>query len=731
MQRQHLWMILILIFYGIVGSFYIATVPLFEASDEAEHFIYVHTILDTQSLPVIQSREEMANQTDPILRWNNQSHHAPLYYLTAAFAASWSERADIADYLHPNELIFLRNTVEDNPNKWLHRYTPPTSDTHIAIYLLRSLNLLLGAATLIMVYSATQQLDTGSDTPLLAMLFTASIPTFVVVNTSVTNDALVIFLYSTGIYWLLKTWRTETFSRLDIASISLILAGIALTKLTGVTLFGLIYLGLIAGVIRQKWQWQQALKVIVISGSIAAILAGWWYVRNLTLYGDLLAVDATASIWGRDVPLTTAAFMDNLLRIGKSFWMLMGYLHFPVFVPDAFYIYATSLMLIGFVGTLIYTRQNKAFEPMSILLVACLVVIAMLIYGTLTVDISYGRLLMPAIAAFAPLVIIGLVQIFRRLALLFILPLSITTLLIPVIVVPVAYPTLLAVDEMSATATRVNWQSDGLEIVAIDTPHTVFNAGDVMTVDLYFRGNHPTNPALTITAVDTIRVQRFDHIEIYPGMADMRYLPDDQLFKARFQLDITQADTVLAPRIINILVEWIDLDTNMALVFDSDLSLLEVIGGTFVDTDYQAPELNNAAPINFGGEIILQDYAIPDLAIAGDMIPLSFIWQATDTLSTINDATLTLQLFDNEGNLVAQDDGALWWYPTSAWAATIAFEDTRQFDIPQDLATGDYQLGIGWYRTVDDMYPRLIPDADPMIDNLYRIPLRVTADSAQ
>src|SRR5688572_3358892 len=113
MRRSTIPVISILIGFVILAAHYSRAIPIFEASDEAEHFIYIHTILETGQLPVIQSREDMAQQIDPILRWNNQSHHAPLYYLLSAGLIAWSERADIDDYLRANELIFLRNTVTD------------------------------------------------------------------------------------------------------------------------------------------------------------------------------------------------------------------------------------------------------------------------------------------------------------------------------------------------------------------------------------------------------------------------------------------------------------------------------------------------------------------------------------------------------------------------------------------------------------------------------------------
>ena len=728
MRRQQIYFAIILIFYALSASLYIYTVPIFEASDEAEHFIYIHQILDTGDLPIIQSREQMANQDDPILRWNNQSHHAPLYYLLSSVLISWSERGDIADYLQPNELIFLRNTVEDNPNKWLHRYTDPTSDTHIAVYFLRVVNMLIGLGTLWMVYLASKQVSENRLLPLLAMLFTASIPTFIVVNSSVTNDALVIFLYSAGTYWILKALCQQEISFGDIAVISLILSGIALTKLTGVTLFGVVYVGLLVGFWRKYWTWQKVAQVILISGITAAILAGWWYLRNLSLYGDLLAIDATASIWGREAPFTLAMLPDELLRIGKSFWMLVGYLHYPVFAPDAFYIYATLITILGIIGLFARFRQGNT-DLLKLMLLACFVVFGMLLYGTLSVDISYGRLLLPAIASFAPLLVIGWLQIFRRFAVLLILPLMATTILIPIILIPSAYPTLQAVDVIPEIAIPVNWQADNLEILAIDVPHNTVNAGDELVVDLYFRGNHPDNPALTMTAVDTARVERFDHVEIYPGMADMRVLPDEQIFRYSAYLDIPEPDVILAPRLVHVLVEWVDLDTNEEIIFDSGLSLLEVPSATFVDTRYEVSELENQVNVNFGDEINLQSYSLPETATAGESISLDFVWDATAQLANDAEAILTIQLFDAEGNFITQEDGALWWYPTMAWAEGVPFVDTRQLQLPSDIEAGDYEIRIGWYRVIGDSFPRLEVIGSEHVDNLYVLPMTIRVNS--
>jgi hypothetical protein len=423
MRRSTITIISILIGFLILAILYSRAIPIFEASDEAEHFIYIHTILETGQLPVIQSRDDMARQIDPILRWNNQSHHAPLYYLLSAGLITWSECADINDYLRANELIFLRNTVEDNPNKWLHFYTQPTSDTQRAVYFLRALNVLIGCCTLLLVYLTAKAAFDSSYTGLLAMLLVASMPTFIAVNVSVTNDALVILLYSAGLWWAVSVWQHRTITWRDTLLISLLLAAIALTKLTGVSLFGVVYGTLLFGASRKRWSWGDVVRVVGVSLIATALLAGWWYFRNWQLYGDPLALGATASIWGRETPLTLATFQQEILRIAKTFWMMVGYLHQPVLAPNWFYSYiaiATGGAIIGYGWHLV----NKRKATDAILGFAIFVVAAMLLYGTRSVDISYGRLLFPALGAFAAIFVVGWQSLLGRFAFTVILPIT-------------------------------------------------------------------------------------------------------------------------------------------------------------------------------------------------------------------------------------------------------------------------------------------------------------------
>lgn len=711
-KAQNLGVVAILIGFVILAALYSRIIPIFEASDEAEHFIYIHTILETGQLPVIQSREEMARQSDPVLRWNNQSHHAPLYYLLSAALIAWSERHDVADYLRTNELIFLRNTVEDNPNKWLHFYTEPTSDTHRAVYFLRAVNVIIGCGTLLLVYRTARTAFNNAYVGLLSMLLVASIPTFIAVNASVTNDALVIFLYTAGLWWAVYIWQKGIIAWRDTLLISAILAAIALTKLTGVSLFAVIYGTLLFGVWRKRWSWQAAIRVALISLLATALLAGWWYVRNWQLYGDPLALASTASIWGRETPLTFAVFQQEVIRIAKTFWMMVGYLHQPVLAPVWFYGYVTLATLgaiVGYCWHLVTKRQ--AID--AILGFAILVVTGMLLYGTHSVDISYGRLLFPALAAFAAIFAVGWKQLLGGFAFIVILPITALAILAPLYIIPKVYQKLEPVSTVPESAIPVGWSAAGLEIVAVDVPLEPVHPGDELRIDVYFRGNHPLNPVLLITAIDTINITRLDHMEIYPGMAATDDLPDEQHYRMPIFLQLGEPTAIQPPRLVMLNLEWQDAGDEAEINFENGQSVLEIQGPVLVDPRYKP--VGRATPVEARfDEAIQPDYYC--LTESG----LRFVWKPLQPIA--EDWTLTIQVFDSQGNLVTQTDGTLWWYPTSRWVADTRFDDWRDVDLPDDFAVGDYQIRVGWYRQVDDSFIRMNVTNGEAVDNLLVLP---------
>lgn len=729
-RRAHYVLIFILTAFTLVAALYLRSVPIFENADEAEHLLFMHYLLENGELPVIQSGAEMAAQTDLTLQWNNQSHHAPLYYLLGAGLISWTQRDDIRDYLRTNELIFLRDTTENNANKWLHLPTAPTGDTHLAVYTLRLASIVLGCATLLLIHRAASYFFTNATGPLLTTAFAATLPTFIVVHSSVSNDALVIFFYTAGIAWMLRVYSRRSLNSLDTALISLILAGIALTKLTGVSLVGLVVTTLALGAWRGHWRWFDAVRTLVIALIALAALAGWWYLRNWQIYGDPLALTATASIWGRSEALTLTTLADNLRRVAQSFWAMVGYLHEPVYAPPAAYSYAGAISLVALAGLLVVIRRPMAKsqrDMLGLLALSIGLVTFMLLWGTRSVDISYGRLLLPALVAVAALYVSGWQALLQRFAGIFLLPMVLLAIAMPLIIVPRAYPTLEAVETLPSDALPIDAKSDALEVVALNLHSpSVLQPDDTLSLDLYLRGNHPDNPALLVTAADSLRAVRLGHIEIFPGMAATDSLGADQLYRVPVRIPLDERpDQIREPRLMTILFKFVNLEDDRTLLFDNGESLIEVFGPTFYDPRYEAQPLSQMAELSFGDQIALDSYTLPDEVIAGEPLAVQFNWRPVQEMAI--DWTLTLQLRDAAGEIVAQADGMPYWYPTTAWVDGVRVTDNRTIELPADLATGDYRLAVGWYRQLDDDSFERLPLADDLDSDLFILDVTVTA----
>lgn len=98
----------------------------------------------------------------------------------------------------------------------------------------------------------------------------------------------------------------------------------------------------------------------------------------------------------------------------------------------------------------------------------------------------------------------------------------------------------------------------------------------------------------------------------------------------------------------------------------------------------------------FGENITLGDVAVAETHfMAGSTISLTLRWQTQAVMTT--SYTVFVHLLDGEGNLVAQSDsipgdGA---YPTTTWLPGETVADNHQLVLPDNLATGRYDLAIG------------------------------------
>ena len=734
----------------LLGLTYASALPPFEAADEGAHFLYTHNLLETGEFPVIVSREVVAEQTDPTQLWAIETHQPPLYYAIGALLISWTDRSDINDYLRTNDLIFVRGVTEANHNQWLHSPTRGNDgDTALALTMLRGYSLVLGALTLWFIYLASRVVFaelgmTQSWLPVLPMLMVASVPTFISISSSYNNDNLVTTLYAGGVYWVVRMWHKREITRFDMLAVSVIFVMIALTKINGLTLIGVVYLSLFVGVWRGYYSRRSAIGMFGISMLALIVFAGWWYLRNWDLYGDPLALSATQSLWGREfeIAATSGDIGAELTRIYRSFWFMIGYLHLPVYGPAWLYVYAGVVAIIGLIGAswVSLTRLTRAddnhapHDYLVLLAGVCAIVVATLLIGTRSVDISYGRLLFPALIGFAPLVIIGLMRLLRTIpyksiiVTVLILPLTIVAIMTPFTTLSDAYPRIETVETIPESANQINVSAEGLTLIGVNVSTDVVHPDGNIDFDIYLRGRHPDNPFLMVTAIDAITLEQLGHVEIFPGIAPMDGLNPESVYRAHVELPLDEIELPLSPRRVDLRFGWHSLETFADIPMTDGagqpIDTVIIAGTTLIDDRYDPPTPQVTTDVQFGDVIGLTGYDLnAETLSAGELLMIDLHWAYLNPMD--EDWVLTVQLFSADGTFIMQSDGEPAGYSTSWWRSKGSiYSDQRVLDLPDDLETGAYQLYLGWYRRSDLL--RLSVVGDNVQSDLVVLPTTIT-----
>jgi hypothetical protein len=520
-------------------------VPPFENPDEAPHFLYAHYLQAHGALPRIATLDEINNASAPAARWAVQNHHPPLYYALAALIISPLARDDPDSVLTTNPLIG-RFGVQNQRALWLADASASPAGTRGALLALRLANVALGAAVLWLVHAAARLAfaPSGGALPLLAMFLAASSPAFILVCASASNDPLLILWFALGGWGLLLAWRRRALSAGLAALLATATVGAALTKLTGLALGLVIAGGLALGALRGCLGWRAPLGWALLAAAALLLGAGWWYARNAALYGDPFALAATQAVWQRPAPLALAEWPAELARIWQTLWVPAGLgnrlLPHPAWLLWA----AAALVAAGGVGLLRALRRapQDARALAAWCAGVCVVALAVVLWGTQRVDVSYGRLLFPAMVAFWPLLAFGLRGAGRWTALLA-APLALACLLMPLAYLPQAYPPLLRWQQLPADIQAFGWQTGALAGETFVPDGFVLEGARVghkgQRVEVFFRGAQPANAAFSLALVDLAdpaAPARLSDIVQYPANTRTDTLALGQLYSAIFYL---------------------------------------------------------------------------------------------------------------------------------------------------------------------------------------------------
>ncbi|HJX39239.1 MAG TPA: glycosyltransferase family 39 protein [Anaerolineae bacterium] len=137
---------------------------------------------------------------------------------------------------------------------------------------------------------------------------------------------------------------------------------------------------------------------------------------------------------------------------------------------------------------------------------------------------------------------------------------------------------------------------------------------------------------------------------------------------------------------------------------------------------------NRSVEAEFGGEITLLEHSpLPQSMVAGEILPLTLVWQASGIVQ--HDYNVFLHLIDAEGNLAAQRDSKPvgGWRPTTSWALGEEIRDNHGVLTTSSLPAGEYELVLGLYDDHGQRLPVLDEDGQTVGDKMSLGTVKVLA----
>ncbi len=723
--------------FVVAGAIYSVSTPLFDVSDEVRHFAMVEHYALGRDFPV----------QDPQHRefYEQEGSQPPLYYL---LVAGVSHAFDISDFrglaqFNPHAKLG-RADATDNRNQMLTSGSDslPWRATALYVHLVRLLGVLMGAVTVWATYHIALELSHHKTSAAFAAALTAFNPMFVFISASVNNDTLVTMCSSLAILLALRSLRIGlNWTRAIL--IGALIGCAALSKSSALALLVVIPSALWLRELLNGARIRFTLSPkIVTLALLAALICGWWYVRNWSLYGDPTGTQMMAQIAGpRLITPTWSDLIGEWDGFYKAYWGLFG----AVNIPMALWIYrALEIMLaLAGIGWIVKLRVQSAKLKILNLqswnselgtwmcLALFTISFAALIHWTSITLASQGRLLFPNIAIISSFIAIGLNQIiaaFKKLVrptLLFIsIALAAITLVAPFAYIMPAYalpPRITDESQLPRDLTRTELRfADQIRWIGyrIDDGNDRVRAGETVGVTLYWQALRPIDTNYSLFAkLFTRGNEEVAHLDSTPGggVYPTSRWRASEIIADHYQLRLNETITH-TPSSLMLDVGFWDFATKTDL---------QTFDGANKPTGRQTYEISSIgstreAPIKADGHFTLRDAPDHDPAAyvqfvstarTGDQLILRTRWQVLRNFK--EDQTIFAHLIDAQGNVIAQADGRALGGGFSAkwWRDGDSFEDERVFDVPALQMSEAYTVRFGLYRASDfARLPAYAPD---------------------
>ena len=734
---------LILILFVLLGVGYAFVTPVFEASDELWHYPMVRHLADGNPLPVQVFNPDAAGP------WKQEASQPPLYYYIGAALTFWIDTSDMESvrWLNPH----VDNGVikaDKNANLVIH---DPDADiwrgTQLAVLVVRLFSVLLGATTVYLTYRIAQEVAPGRpEIALGAAAVNAFTPMFLFISGAVNNDNLVILLASLALLLMIRYVRVDEKSARQRYLYLLVLGTViglgSLTKMSALGLFPLAALAIFI----ERWRnlgrgvdlrslgrviWQSAIHFFVLFAP-ALLIAGWWYYRNVQLYGDWSGWNAFIAVLGqRAHPASLAQLWDERWGFMLSYWGLFGGLNVPM--PEWIYHLLNTLVIISAVGFLVYfvrlvvkwhsnsgipisNLQSLIFNILDFVernaaLILCLlwgaaVVVGLVRWATVTWS-SQGRLVFSSISVFSTLFVIGLVgwlpwRSARAAAAILGVFLFTIAALAPILWIRPAYDPKQYQNNAEIRIANVTY-GDRMRLIGYAIEDKPVQPGDTIDIVLKWEALNRMDRdwSVFVHLNDPILGSPVAQRDMYlgQGLVATRLLEPGDHITNLYRVEIPA--TAIAPSELALTVGLYDFYTGERF---RDLEGRDAVMLDTVFLQALEGEIPNPIKVNFENELELVGFNIgPRRLEVSEEAQLTLYWRPLQNLN--KDYTFFAQIVDENTTRWASHDLEK---PTSRWSPKDIFEVNLSLSLVDDSPPGVYPLIVGVYsRSANGGFDRL------------------------
>ena len=755
-RRRHLALAGLLALFLVLATLYNAVSTPFEAPDEIGHFYYILHLFQANRLPVVPA-------SGPPPHYEHEGAQPPLYYVGASMflRALWAPlQLDLGDAgasldvnphstcAQPGARVNVTYFVHDP-----HQERFPYQGRVRALHLARFWSSLLATATIAGVFAATRL--AFPDVPAAAWLaagLAAFTPEFLFTAGAVSNDNLVTAVTTWGVYVALRLLRDGLRWPHGLALGAL--AGLAaLSKLSGVLLLPLFLLViLIAAVLRQPKSspgrhppFRLSFVICHVSLAITSflIVAGWWFLRNWTLYGDLTGTRPILEAFSLRRDRGLWVLVSEIPGLFRSWWGVFG----CTAPPSWIYLFYLALVLGGLAGLIAARRRLRRTRPQVAVLLAWLILMfAAYARWNWTLHASKGRLLYPAMVSVAALVGRGLAHWADRRhwlvgVLLALLALGAGCIPLAVMAPPAAPPAIYAaIDHVIREHPLDGRFGPDIALVGydLDGPRSdaetglSFEPGESLDLTLYWQvlARPPGNYTLAIQLVTAVsgETDTLVNFNTWTGRGNYptgTWHPGD-VIADRYRLRLPEHTRRAQGWYLQVILFDESDGSRLPFTLDGqpagDSATLALVRVGASDPEAQIPvgDERLASPITFDGAVTLEGARV--MAEEGQL-RVTLWWRSAARLA--QDPVVLLHLYDAGGALVATADGPplSGGFPPSLWQPGDRIRDERALSLPEAEA-GPFQIGVGWYHpTSGARLAATTADGTRLADDVLLIPV--------